>query len=47
MKLLLCLTGDAGSGKSFFLRRLLHFLYGSGDSDTSSKVVSFNKQRQN
>jgi hypothetical protein len=33
-KPILCLTGDAGSGKSLFLRRLLHFLYGGGDLDT-------------
>ncbi|MAH48851.1 hypothetical protein CMI37_23695 [Candidatus Pacearchaeota archaeon] len=33
-KPILCLTGDAGSGKSLFLRRLLHFLYGNGDLDT-------------
>jgi len=33
-KPLLCLTGDAGSGKSLFLRRLVRFLYGSGDLDT-------------
>jgi len=33
-KPILCLTGDAGSGKSFFLRRLVKFLYGNGDLDT-------------
>jgi len=31
VKPIFCITGDKGSGKSFFLRRLVKFLYGNGN----------------
>lgn len=31
VKPIFCVTGDKGSGKSFFLRRVVRLLYGSGD----------------
>lgn len=40
-KPILCATGDAGSGKTFFLKRFLRFLYGKGEVEDIPEESDF------